>query len=379
MLRDGLSADDTERFPEATFGVNSKSNYQRCSSVLTYYENATRFPPRNDLPAPSACGCGRKKTPHKTANGSVVSVGLNDACYRVWPGNYERFLTQLDVDSTSFGVWRVGPKDEIFGRYARVVAQKAGSSTGTLFFFKVTDNVFESISAAYARVVYFNEQGSDRSWSLWYSKKGGKCVTAGSVTNGAGNQSNIGHWVEARFQLKDAELGTGHGSCQGGADITVVDSTNSLPAKAEAVVESTEKSACSSRSQWNENTLINGSEEYLNKIINISAEECCSRCVSFPNRCKVWNWKMLHDKSRVCMLRPKADVYNKTYAKNWISGGVPGAPAPAPGPTPPAPAPSNPPVPTGPVGYGSPTVFNLVDVSKEAFDFMLSPWMQNVV
>ena len=108
--------------------------------------------------APSACGCGRKKTPHKTANGSVVSVGLNDACYRVWPGNYERFLTQLDVDSTSFGVWRVGPKDEIFGRYARVVAQKAGSSTGTLFF-KVTDNVFESTSAAYARVGIFQRTG----------------------------------------------------------------------------------------------------------------------------------------------------------------------------------------------------------------------------
>ena len=178
------------------------------------------------------------------------------------------------------------------------------------------------------------------------------------------------------FKLKDRARDW-HGSCQGGADITVVDSTKSLPAKAEAVVESAERPACSSRSQWNENTLINGSEEYLNKIINITTEECCSRCASFANQCKVWNWKMLHDKSRVCMLRPKADVYNKTYAKNWISGGVPGAPAPAPGPTPPhlrLPAP----VPTGPVGYGSPTVFNLVDVSKEAFDFVLSPWMQNV-
>jgi hypothetical protein len=113
---------------------------------------------------------------------------------------------------------------------------------------------------------------------------------------------------------------------------------------------------------------------YLTKIINITTEECCSRCASLANQCTVWNWKMLHDKSRVCTLRPKVGAYNKTYARNWISGGVPGPPAPAPGPTPPTPGPSGPPVPTGPVGHGSPTVFNLVDVSKEAFDFALSPW-----
>ena len=70
MLRDGLSADDTEQFPEATFGVNSKSNYQRCSSVLTYYENQPGSH-RETISQP-LCVRMRKENPH-TRERTVVS------------------------------------------------------------------------------------------------------------------------------------------------------------------------------------------------------------------------------------------------------------------------------------------------------------------
>lgn len=133
-----------------------------------------------------------------------------------------RFLTQLDADSTSYGVWRAGPQDEIFGRYGRVVVtNKSNSNAGRLSFI-VTDEVFQSTPAAYARIVYLNE-GPGRTWSLRYSTDKGECASAGFVTNGVGNQSTIGHWVEARFLLDNAQLGSGRGPCDGGADVSIVD------------------------------------------------------------------------------------------------------------------------------------------------------------
>jgi hypothetical protein len=214
VLRDGLDIADVRRWPEAEFGdVQGGNNLNRCLAILASLQNSTQHPPRNDMPSTQGCGCGRKN--------SNAQLGLNDACYQVQPENYARFFTQLDTDSTSLGVWRVGPQDEIFGRYGRVATPAMS--------FAVTDGVFGTApKTVYARVVFFNT--GERKWRLAYSSSRGCSST--DYVDGSTNNTNVGHWLEARFVLDSAMLGSG--SCgtgsTTGADIIVDDgSTSNAP------------------------------------------------------------------------------------------------------------------------------------------------------
>ena len=194
ILRDGLDTNDTQRFPEATFGpTENGKNYARCQKVLDSLQNDTRFPPRNDAASDNGCGCVR----------NYPKLGLNDACFEVWPGNYGALLEQIAPLETSVGAWRAGPKDEIFGRYGRMA--KGGEMA-----FRTLYNVFgdaERGKTAFARVVYLADTGKAGKFELKYSTSGGHCVSAGSVRAEGHNASNAGHWVEARFELPDADLG----------------------------------------------------------------------------------------------------------------------------------------------------------------------------
>lgn len=201
MLRDGLDTGDTARFPEKVFGeVRNGRNLGRCLAVLASLRNSSRFPPANDAPTAKGCGCARKGP-----------TGLNDACYDVWPGNYNMFLEQLEPLSTSVGVWRAGPPTEIFGRYGRVAAK------GTMSF-AVRGGVFTTsaaragAAAAYARVVFLDDVPGG-AWRLAHSSKGGCTQSAAVVGTGSG------HWVEARFELKRAALGAG--ACPNCADVVL--------------------------------------------------------------------------------------------------------------------------------------------------------------
>merc|ERR1719375_2571988 len=51
---------------------------------------------------------------------SRMPHGMNDIGWQIWEGNYgNNLLTQLSPQETSVGLWRVGPKDQWYGRFAR--------------------------------------------------------------------------------------------------------------------------------------------------------------------------------------------------------------------------------------------------------------------
>jgi hypothetical protein len=54
---------------------------------------------------------------------------LNDVGYRIWPGNYGKFMVQLNASASSVGRWRVGPRDQGYGRFARALEQRSGRTS----------------------------------------------------------------------------------------------------------------------------------------------------------------------------------------------------------------------------------------------------------
>ncbi|MCF7849857.1 MAG: hypothetical protein K9M45_13480, partial [Kiritimatiellales bacterium] len=63
----------------------------------------------------------------KALGGGMVNrkrKGYNDVGWGILPGNYSRFLTQVDPGSGDVGLWNVD--DSIYGRFARTFEQKSG-------------------------------------------------------------------------------------------------------------------------------------------------------------------------------------------------------------------------------------------------------------
>lgn len=201
VLRDGLDVSDIGRWPEAKFGkVSNGHNVDRCHAIINHTAKLqTSYPPRLDSPTDKGCGANREST-----------YGLNDATYQGYPGNYQQFLEQVDEEGTSIGAWRIGPSDEIFGRYGRSALPGGG------LFFRSTGSVFAGYSTVYARVVFY-DSGAASAWKLSYSGKGG-CVTMAKVTG-----KGTGHWIEARFKLQSTRLPSS--KCPQGSDVTLTDLT----------------------------------------------------------------------------------------------------------------------------------------------------------
>ena len=109
---ESLDTADTERFPVAQFGpVNLTHGHTDQMSMRNIAEAMARYGARQDgEEARSRKSISQKKGMH-----------INDVCWRCWPGNYGRYIEQLDPLATSVGRWRLGPKDQPHGRFARAL------------------------------------------------------------------------------------------------------------------------------------------------------------------------------------------------------------------------------------------------------------------
>ena len=105
-LRDGLDASDFDRFPAAKFG----GKLGRKRDVERYVRIAEAFSEHG----------ARMDDPQKALGGGMVNRkrnGSNDVGWGILPGNYSRFLTQLDPGSGDIGFWNID--ESIYGRFAR--------------------------------------------------------------------------------------------------------------------------------------------------------------------------------------------------------------------------------------------------------------------
>jgi len=121
----------------------------------------------------------------------------NDVGWDVLPGNYGRFLTQIDPEATSIGWWHKGPKASIYSRFARGFDVAAGKSA---MYFRLADGFCSADmpSKLLLRIVYLDEGTS--SWTLSYDATNGM-QQAMSVTN-----SDSGEWRKETVVVPDAAM-----------------------------------------------------------------------------------------------------------------------------------------------------------------------------
>ncbi|MCB1121062.1 MAG: hypothetical protein KJT03_05910 [Verrucomicrobiae bacterium] len=196
-LRKGLDAADSTAYPESDYGPARKDNVDRYLKIAAAFASHGAMQGDPD----KATGAGMKNRQRDD---------YNDVGWRILPGNYCRFLKQLNPDETSTGYWHVDPDKHPYSRFARAL-DPAGQQNEMLF--DLASRFFQNQpdSAAFtARITYLDKgQGS---WTLdvW-----GK---HGLMTQTAIELGDTGKWMTVLFDVEGADM-TGPGP--EGADLRI--------------------------------------------------------------------------------------------------------------------------------------------------------------
>lgn len=212
-FRDDIDYDDMERFPEAEFGQHRPANQD---------PNQERF----DAIAAAFAPYGAKQDdPQSVALRQLEIIrnqnGLNDVQWRVWRGNYRMHLYQVDANETSQGYWRVGSKDQPYGRFARGFNPLANKNA---IYLNIDDNLFnnqrsnDSIVSVEVEVIYFDS--GNGSWDVRYDSWDNPDKKALSVMN-----TNTGRWKTISFTLDDARFSN---LGPRGSDISIVNADDQV-------------------------------------------------------------------------------------------------------------------------------------------------------
>jgi hypothetical protein len=162
-FRDSLNTEDTERWPEAKYGKVSEIPWRNGTKPPNCNANKKRM----QLIVDDFKAFGAKLEDAKEASSpksidQKKGMHLNDVCWNCWPGNYARYIEQIDPTKTSVGWWRLGPKHQGFGRFARGLQHATGRHIITL----QLDPNFKKINAT-ATVVYYD--AGEGSWTIAYN------------------------------------------------------------------------------------------------------------------------------------------------------------------------------------------------------------------
>jgi hypothetical protein len=190
-LKDALDASDGTRFPASQYGTVDRFNTQRYQNIYNSF---------------SAYGAKLEDTSALTGYeyASLSASGTNDVGWRLLPGNYERFLHQINANATSAGYWNIDDahNDVMYGRFGRGFDI---ANNKTALYFDVENNFFRNapLNAVYPvtiEITYFDN--GTGSWKLFYDAKGNKNKLAATVTC-----TNTGTWIKRTVTLTDAYFG----------------------------------------------------------------------------------------------------------------------------------------------------------------------------
>lgn len=198
-LRDALDYTDFERFPKSEYGdgqFRTKGAESRIKKILAEY---AAYGARNDDMEAAVGRVG--------SNYILRSQGLNDCVSNIIARNYRRFMQQIAPNETSVGHWRVGPKEQPYGRFARGFEAASGKNA---LYFALDDNFFApdgKLAGRYPvaiRIVYFDENQGGQ-WELRYDALGNPDQSARIVRKS--DSGAVPTWREITITLKDANFG----------------------------------------------------------------------------------------------------------------------------------------------------------------------------
>ena len=208
VFHEGLDSYNTEKFPTGSgpgqYGSASWGNTARYTAICEAY--AAQGAQMDDLVgATMGSVAQRDDTPGM--------IGFNDAGWKIHPGNYDRFVTQLDPDNTSKALWRVGtatsgpdkgklsPTAHAFDRFARRSDAASGKNT---MYFDINDNLLPSLGQrVQINVTYRNDTSGQ--FLIKYDAVGNtvKTLTVNKTGLGTGNEV----WATASFEVADWVFG----------------------------------------------------------------------------------------------------------------------------------------------------------------------------
>ena len=123
---------------------------------------------------------------------------MNDVGFGLIARNYSRFITQIDANKTSVGLWRVGPADQPYGRYARSFENASGRKR---MVFDLDDKFLPhgAHGPITLKLIYL-DQGTGI-FSLRYDSSADPDKTAVTIT-----KTNSGRWVNKSITIADGEF-----------------------------------------------------------------------------------------------------------------------------------------------------------------------------
>jgi len=208
VFHEGLDSFDTEKFPTGSgpgqYGNASWGNTARYTAICAAF--AAQGAQMDDLSGATMGSVAQR-------GDDPGMIGFNDAGWKIHPGNYDRFITQLDPDNTSKALWRVGAatsgRDKgklsstahAFDRFAR--RSDTASSKNTMYF-DINDNLLPSIGQrVQINVTYRNDTAGQ--FLIKYDAAGNTLKTLTVNKTGLGTGDQI--WVTASFEVTDWVFG----------------------------------------------------------------------------------------------------------------------------------------------------------------------------
>ena len=177
IFHEGLNAQNTVKFPENIFGAANKQNQARYIAICNAY--TSRGAQMDDV--------------YSATQGQVYQrdqqTGYNDAGWNIEEGNYERWITQINPDETSIGLFRVrgviNASSSIYDRFARSFENSTGKNT---MYFKFNAEVFSlSDPDSLTFKITWLDKNLNSTWALKYYNSIG-LQTAINITGTGDNQ-----------------------------------------------------------------------------------------------------------------------------------------------------------------------------------------------
>jgi hypothetical protein len=192
VFHEGLNAADKVKFPESKYGKAITKNTERYLAICNDPIYKNRGAKMDDLEAATVGQVDQRDK----------QTGYNDAGWDIAEGNYERFLTQINPDETSIGLFRVrgtiDKKSSKYDRFARSFENATGKNT---MYFKFDDEMFANSKPKNLKfTITWLDKNAGSIWALQYNK--GKQMKTALEVKGKGDNK----WKTAIVDVADMSL-----------------------------------------------------------------------------------------------------------------------------------------------------------------------------
>ncbi|CAN5429581.1 hypothetical protein BH10BAC2_BH10BAC2_48490 [soil metagenome] len=192
MLKDAIDASDGVRFPSSQYGAVAMTTSRYNNVLAPFISYGAKLEDMN------AAMLGEMD--------NIAAKGTNDVGWKIFPGNYDRFLHQIDANATSSGYWNVASSqpNTVYGRFARGFDIAKGKNG---LYFDVDDAFLHNapLDGAYPVMVEITylDKGTGK-FQLFYDAKGDNNKASIEVSC-----TNTNTWKKTSVTLSDAYLNNG--------------------------------------------------------------------------------------------------------------------------------------------------------------------------